>query len=202
MVNALDMPENIKDTLVINLFGGPGSGKSTFAAGVYYKLKRMNIRVKLVQEYAEELCWSNDERINDQLHVTMTQYSRLMGPIGEAEVIVTDTSLLNGIVYGGYGCTNLFEPYVVELFNRFNNTNIFLERNPEFEFDTAGRRQNYEEALAVDGQIKDMLNRNNIRYHCITKNNEEAIDDLVGTIVERIGIIRMLDYLNEQSPPL
>jgi hypothetical protein len=40
-------------TVVVNLFGGPGTGKSTTASGVFYHLKRDNRNVELVQEYAK-----------------------------------------------------------------------------------------------------------------------------------------------------
>ena len=30
----------MKNTLLINIYGGPGAGKSTAAAGVFYELKK------------------------------------------------------------------------------------------------------------------------------------------------------------------
>ena len=31
----------MKETIVINLIGGPGSGKSTCASGIFYELKKL-----------------------------------------------------------------------------------------------------------------------------------------------------------------
>lgn len=42
-------------TSVINLIGGPGSGKSTTAAGLFFRMKSMGVRCELVTEYAKEL---------------------------------------------------------------------------------------------------------------------------------------------------
>ena len=45
----------MKKTLVVNLLGAPGSGKSTIAASIFSKLKFQNLNVELVSEYAKEL---------------------------------------------------------------------------------------------------------------------------------------------------
>ena len=55
----------MKDTLVVNLFGAPGSGKSTGAAWVYSNLKLAlpedkDISVELVTEFAKDLVWDNN----------------------------------------------------------------------------------------------------------------------------------------------
>lgn len=44
-----------KQPLVVNLWGGPGCGKSTLAAELFVTLKKSNIEVALVNEYAQEL---------------------------------------------------------------------------------------------------------------------------------------------------
>ncbi len=45
------------DTLVVNLLGGPGSGKSTTAADVFARLKWQDINCELVTEFAKDLVW-------------------------------------------------------------------------------------------------------------------------------------------------
>lgn len=41
-------------TLVVNLFGGPGSGKSTGAAYVFARLKMLGYNAELVTEFAKD----------------------------------------------------------------------------------------------------------------------------------------------------
>ena len=41
--------------IVVNLFAGPGSGKSTTCAGLFSKLKLAGIYCEMVLEYAKEL---------------------------------------------------------------------------------------------------------------------------------------------------
>ena len=40
---------------VINFYGGPNTGKSTKAAGMYYKMNLAGYNVELVNEFAKEL---------------------------------------------------------------------------------------------------------------------------------------------------
>ena len=43
--------------LVINLFGGPGCGKSTIAALLFGKLKQNGINCEMALEYAKDKVW-------------------------------------------------------------------------------------------------------------------------------------------------
>ena len=44
----------MKKTIVINLIGGPCSGKSTVAAELFARLKKMGIKTELVSEYIKD----------------------------------------------------------------------------------------------------------------------------------------------------
>ena len=50
------------ETKVINLFGNPGSGKSTVAAYLFSELKSRGLEVELVTETAKDLVWDEDRK--------------------------------------------------------------------------------------------------------------------------------------------
>ena len=52
---------NYKNTIVVNLFGGPGSGKSTFMANLFYHLKCRGVEVVMAPEFAKDSVW--EERV-------------------------------------------------------------------------------------------------------------------------------------------
>ena len=178
------MPENIKDTIILNILGGPGIGKSTVAAGVFYKLKVKGVNVEYIPEYAKDLYWTEDNKIKNQLYVTVKQYMRQMIPVaGKVDIAVTDTSILMGTIYKGFGCTSLFEPYIVEIFNEFNSYNILLERNLDLvAYDESGRYQDLTKALEADADIKNVLDRNSIIYHTVKMEGESTVDRIVDMV--------------------
>ena len=47
----------MKRALIVNIFGGPGVGKSTTAAAVFALLKLHNIEAELVTEFPKDLVW-------------------------------------------------------------------------------------------------------------------------------------------------
>ena len=54
--------------IVVNLFAGPGSGKSTTCAGVFSKLKLIGINCEMALEYAKDKVWENSlDVLNDQI---------------------------------------------------------------------------------------------------------------------------------------
>ena len=72
-------PTHTKLTLkVINLWGEPGAGKSTVAAGLFNLMKLMGEKVELVTEYAKDLTYEkNHVSLQNQLLILATQDNRL-----------------------------------------------------------------------------------------------------------------------------
>ena len=49
-------------SIVVNIFGAPGAGKSSFAALVFSEMKRVGTNVELVTEVAKDLVYRHDFR--------------------------------------------------------------------------------------------------------------------------------------------
>ena len=150
------------NTLFVNLYGGPGSGKSTTAARVFSDLKSEGYNAELVTEYAKELVWGDSlGALEFQPYVTSKQAYRQYRLLKAGlEVVVTDSPLLLGAIYQGWGCDKSWEVFLVRLYRRFNNLNIFIERDPRRHlYNPSGRLQTEMEAIEVDMRIKEFLAR-------------------------------------------
>lgn len=152
-----------KNTLVVNLFAGPGTGKSTTMAHLFAELKWAGIDCEMVTEYAKDKVWEGSEHILDnQYYVSGKQYHKLRRLVGKVDVVITDSPILLGIIYGPnepkeFG--DLLEKYNAQ----FNNFNIFLNRVKEY--NPNGRLQkNIEEATKKDNEIKSMLLERKISF--------------------------------------
>lgn len=51
-----------KSTIVVNLFAGPGAGKSTGAAYIFAMLKMHGIDCELVTEFAKDKTWEHNSK--------------------------------------------------------------------------------------------------------------------------------------------
>lgn len=166
---------------VINLFAGPGAGKSTTAAGLFYIMKNMNLNVELVSEYAKDLTWEGRHNIlEDQLYILAKQNRRLKRLKGQVDYVITDSPLLLCKFYGGFFSeTPFYLPLIVnEVWHTYENTSYFLERGSR-RYMKVGRNQSHEEAIKFDVQIKDMLNESAVSYTEI-----DASKDAVGDIIK------------------
>ncbi len=143
--------------MIINFLAGPGAGKSTLAAGLFYHLKLRGVNCELVQEYAKELCWEGKlEEVSPDV-ITEKQFDRVNRLWVKVPVIIHDTSLLLGAVYGQNLETCLqwdsqFRPAI----------NIFVQRDESY--NTQGRMQTKHESLGLDKEILYLLDSNNIPY--------------------------------------
>jgi hypothetical protein len=152
-----------RNTIIINLIGGPCSTKSTTAAGVFHKLKCAGYEAELVTEYAKELTWQGHNNVlNNQSYVSCKQINRLYKLNGKVDIIINDSPILLGIIYQGFGCTPSFRPWLMEVFGLFNNLNFFLKRRGDY--NPLGRNQDYEGALKADKAIIDLLHEEEVTY--------------------------------------
>ena len=154
--------ENKKKTLIVNLIGAPGTGKTTIAADLFAKMKFIGIDVELVSEYAKELVWEErHETFKNELYLFAKQHHRIFRLYGKVDVIITDRPLILSLFYNQkYGDNSKeFNNLITHEVNKFQNLNIFLNRiNP---YVTNGRNQSEEESIEFAKEMeitfKDIL---------------------------------------------
>ena len=174
-------------TLHVNLFAGPGTGKSTTASGIFYYLKAAGLKCELIREFAKDLVWREDKSINDQVYVFGKQYHKHFILENKVDVTISDSPLLLSLIYAPANLPDSWRTGVIDLFHQFNNLNFFLVRDDtEHKFEQAGRLQDLEGAIEKDKQIKEMLDHYQIQYQPIifTKNLAENIASMIQVILK------------------
>jgi len=172
--------------IIINLFGGPGSGKSTTASGVFYnlKVKKQGIVAELVLEYAKSLCWESREKaLTNQIYILGKQLHKIEIVANEVDVIVMDTSLLLGAIYAPADYYSSFNTLLLEIYNSMDNMNFYIERHKPYL--AVGRYQNEQEAKEVDVDVKTWLDDNNIVYDTVP-GTEEGVEKITEYVLERL----------------
>ncbi len=146
--------------LVVNFAAGPGAGKSTTAAGVFYFLKLAGVRAELVDEYAKQLTYDEDfgptGRLQDQLYVLAKQRRKLdrLARGGKVQVAVCDSPLFMGKAYNPYNPRQWFDELADKVFGDFDNVTYFIERTKPYA--QYGRSQDEVGAREKDREIREM----------------------------------------------
>lgn len=148
--------------LVINLWGAPGSGKSTTAAGLYFLMKINKYKVELVTEYAKDLVWNNHEAMfGNQISIFAEQNWRLHRLLDKGlDFVITDSPLPLPSFYKPKGYLQSFDSIVMETFHSYNNLNYFLHRVASFE--KIGRRHNETESETIAADLQAFMANNGI----------------------------------------
>ncbi len=167
--------------VVVNLFAGPGAGKSTTAAGIFFQLKLAGIDCELVREYAKDVVWEGRSTLLDdegQFYIFAKQRKRMLDIRNKVDVIVTDSPLLLSRIYGA-NLSQSFHDLVGEEFERFDNINFFVERTKPY--NPNGRLQDEAGAREIDNQIREL-----IAYYASSnwniQGNEQAPDQVIAIL--------------------
>lgn len=169
---------------IVCLYDGPGTGKSTTAAGVFYKLKLQNYNCEMNREYIKDWVWENRTiRPGDQTYFFCKQArkERIYMEAG-CDFIITDSPL---VLMHFYGLKH-------DKFEQNQNTSLMLLRHHhevckaygykvehfflhrEKPYQTAGRFQGEVEAKSLDLEIKNLLDSLKIKYIEINANDLAA----------------------------
>lgn len=160
---------------IINLFGGPGIGKSSIAAGITYKLKKKHVSCNNPYEFPKSLAWDqNTEATRDQLFVLANQHRGIAQSYGKVEYIIVDSPILFSLIYKtwyntGYPAnfySDSFNQMVLDLHNKYDNINVLLERS-NGSYNEKERYQNLDEAVNIDNHCRKILEENNIPFHTV-----------------------------------
>lgn len=139
----------------INLHAGPGTGKSTTAAGLFALMKHEGYKVELVTEYAKELCYEGTLAGADQIDIFVEQWRRMRRLEGQVDYVITDSPLMFSLIYhepkSGEGW---YRDAVLHAYNQFDNFNVFLRRVKPYQ--AFGRLQDEDGARELDERIHSM----------------------------------------------
>lgn len=172
-------------TKLINLIAGPGCGKSTTAAGLFYEMKKVGFNCELVQEYAKELVWSGQViKPIDQPGVFTKQTIRETRLIGKVDYIITDSPALLALYYAEgtpYCIRGLTHDYYNELRKQgVVIYNFMLERTKKY--NPLGRYQTEDQARQIDTDLKRILDDESIPYSAITGDQDSKLSSIYDTV--------------------
>lgn len=160
-----NLGDNMKKPKVINLYAGPGTGKSTTCAALFAELKYQGVNTEMILEYAKEAAWENrgPKLFNAQEYIFGKQHFRMSRVAPETDFVVTDSPLLLGLVYMpvDFKMPSL-KNVIKEAYDAYDNINIFLKRNKPY--NPKGRNQSEDKAKLLDIEILEMLDVFGIRF--------------------------------------
>jgi len=173
------MVKRKRKTIVVALYAGPGTGKSTLMAAVFAELKFRGVNAEMAPEFAKEKVWEGSTRLlRNQIYVFGKQYNTIYRVDGQVDVVVTDSPVLLSLIYGKHE-SRAFRDLILDVNSRTRNMNFFLIRRKKY--NPIGRMQNEAEAKVIDGRIKRMLRANKIPFEEI-----EASRVSVQIIVDKV----------------
>lgn len=138
---------------VVNLYAGPGTGKSTICAALFAELKYEDHDVEMVREFAKDLVW--DKRFHEMRipgFILGEQSKRLYNVAPQVKLVITDGPILLTRVYDK---NEAQKQLALDIYNEFDNLDIFLLRTKQY--NPNGRIQNEQEAREKDEEILEML---------------------------------------------
>lgn len=189
----MQSPRRIK-TLNVNLYAGPGIGKSVTAARLYAELKLRGIHTELVSEYAKELVYLGILHEKAQTDILEEQIRRQGLLQGQARVVVTDAPAPMSLVYAH---RLVDDPAVHKKLHQllangtrgWVNLDVLLHRDLKTGFETEGRSQNPEQSMQLQREIG----------HFLCQHSPSHIELKVETALEHL-VERVHEHLNEHAP--
>ena len=160
--------------LIVCLYGGPGTGKSTTCAGLYTLFKQEGFNSEMNREYIKEWVWEGRKvKPGDQTYFFAKQARKERQYMeNNIEVIITDSPLIlthfYGLKYDSFekeyntSLKMLEQHHAICKSYDYKVEHIFLKRVKEY--NPAGRFQTEEKAKEYDVEMKNMLNNMKIKY--------------------------------------
>lgn len=158
-----------RQTIVINLFGGPGAGKSRNRAKIFGYFKDDGANVEEIIEWVKYKVYEKSTYVfTDQIYIFAKQLKWIKQTLGQVDIIVTDSPILLSAIYDSEQ-DPVFRQLVLQEFNKLTNVNFYIERfNP---YNPIGRHQTEEEAKEVDVRVREFLVENNIPFTTVIGND-------------------------------
>lgn len=185
------MIDNKKKTLVINLIGGPCSGKSTIAAELFARLKKMGVHCELAVEYLKDRIYEENHTMPvNQIAIFGMEHYSLVTKANKVDVIVHDGSFINNTsdLYNPENNPE-FDTLIVSEYKKFNNLDFFIKRG-NIEFEEYGRIHNLKQSQELDERIKQTYYKYGLEF--IEVEARDAVDKIIPIVLKTFETLKNL----------
>ena len=173
-------------TIIVNLFGAPGAGKSSGAAYIFSKIKMAGVNAELVTEFAKDKVWEESKEVfNNQIYIFGKQSFKISRVMNKVDVIITDSPIILSSFYNSdETIQEELDALVMKTFNSYNNMNYFIERVKPYQ--EKGRFQTEEESDQIADKVSTLLDEKEVDYEVIA-GDTEGYDYIVKQILHKLG---------------
>lgn len=178
-------------TVIINLLGAPASRKTTLAAELFARLKRMDKQVEFTPEYVKKFTWlfpDNPPDELDQSYVFGRELRQQKILFGKVDYIISDSPLyLSAFYHEVRSGESYMWDYVYKVINSIKTkynvemVNFFLGKSEDH--NDNGRWENKSEALDLQVFLKTWLDKNNIDYQELPLDTDERMSIILNKIL-------------------
>lgn len=151
---------------IINLFGAPGSGKSTLSFAITADLKRRGKRVEHAREgVKEEYAKFGQTVFADQLKILSEQYSIQASFADNCDYVVTDGPILHSYIYAALiktprlkECKAEIQNLSLRLHRLFDNFDILVKLPTSAEMHVNHLRiHDYDQSLEIEEKVSKLV---------------------------------------------
>lgn len=164
---------------VINLWGAPSCGKSTLAAGLFYRMKRAGCDTELVPEAAKDLIHERNLRpFEDQMLILGEQYRRLWRLRGIYRSAISDSPLPLCLFYEmrERGLHEALQQAIWPLYGRFRNINVWVEASHGWH--PHGRRHDATQARDIDDRLRTFMRDAGLIADTVGMDSDDPVEAL------------------------
>ena len=185
-------------SIVINLYGGPGTGKTTTATRIFSNLKSAGVNAEYVQEYVKQWAW--EDRVPgkyDQFYFFGKQLRREYSLFKNVNTIITDSPVSLCAFYsnmlGGEEQGSLFVKMAQEFYKEVEKdghdyVHVWLNRVKPY--NEKGRFQTEDQAKEIDTKLKEFLkDKFGVNFIEIDGTNEAA-DNFSNVLLQTKVMVR------------
>ena len=167
--------------LIVNIFGAPGAGKSTYAARLYSELKVLGVETELVREVAKQYVYDGTLCNRDQHSLLTKAIDQIEGLCNQVEVVVSDSPVLLSAVYATSGVEEITRRAASYHYSR-PSLNYMMALGTDEEYSTRGRIHSHSEALKIEDKIIRTIR-----------------DEIVGTFYCSWGLEKAIEHVKNMA---